>query len=179
LGSTGEALHALREQHLPQALQVLAQVLGNLLRVSVEIEYQPGWDKKIGLGQLLTQTWTQDCRRGFTGYGPHRADLLFLVEGRKARNILSRGESKLLTVAILIGLATILAQTISQTPVLLVDELASELDLQNRERFFSALKATGAQVFVTAVSDDLVCAPDWSQVLYYQVVHGELQKVLK
>ncbi len=176
LGTTGQALHLLRVQHLEKALVVLSEVFAQLLKIHVRIDYQPGWDTDIDLGNLLNTSWQQDFKRGFTGSGPHRADLGFFIENNNARHILSRGESKLLTVAVLIGMAKLLTQTIGQTPVLLVDELASELDHENRELFFNALKATGAQTFVTTVSDELVNAPGWSQTMYYQVVHGELRK---
>ncbi len=179
LGTTGQALHQLRAQHLVSALEVLSTVFENLLKIPINIEYKPGWDTGEDLAALLKSNWLSDSRRGYTSAGPHRADLVFLVDGSHAREILSRGESKLLTVGVLIGLSQLLAQTVGCTPLLLVDELASELDHENRARFFEALKATRAQVFVTTVSEALVSAPDWAQVLYYQVVHGELRKVLK
>jgi len=178
LGTTGKALHVLRVQHLNHALKVLTGVLANLLEIPVEIDYQPGWNTDEDLCNLLAMSWREDSRRGYTGVGPHRADLIFTTNGSKARQVLSRGEAKLLTVAVLIGLSRLLAQTIGRRPLLLVDELASELDHKNRILFFKALKDTGAQVFVTTVSEELVSAPDWSQVLYYRVVQGELQKVL-
>ena len=179
LGTSGQALHILRTQHMNHALKVLSSVLADLLEKPIEIEYYPGWNTEQDLSSLLARSWREDCRRGYTGAGPHRADLIFTTNGSKARQVLSRGESKLLVVAVLIGLSRLLAQTTGHRPLLLVDELASELDHKNRTLFFNALKDTGAQVFVTTVSEELVSAADWSQVLYYRVVLGELQKVLK
>ncbi len=179
LGKTGQDLHILRSRHLGHALKILTGVFTELLDIQVEIEYHPGWSTKEDLCSLLAMSWREDKRRGFTGAGPHRADLVFTTGGAKARQVLSRGESKLLTVAVLIGLSRILAQTIGRRPLLLVDELASELDHKNRALFFNALKGTGAQTFVTTVSEELVSAPDWTQVLYYRVVQGKLRKVLE
>lgn len=179
LGITGQAMHELRIRHIPDALQVLAGVLADLLEIPIRIEYQPGWNTDEELASVLANSWQQDCQRGYTSQGPQRADLVFWSAGSKARQVLSRGESKLLTVAILIGLSRLLARTIGRTPLLLVDELASELDHENRARFFNALKATGAQVFVTTVSEELVSAAGWGRVLFYQAVQGKLQEVLK
>ena len=179
LGTTGQNLHALRAGQLHGALEMLSKVLAELLDIPVSVEYQPGWKTEADLTQLLARTWEQDRIRGYTGVGPQRADLRFTVSGSNARHVLSRGESKLLSVAILIGLSRLLAEKTGRKPLLLIDELASELDQQNRARFFTTLKATGSQIFVTTVSDELVSAADWKRILYYRVIRGKLQTVLK
>ncbi len=94
-----------------------------------------------------------------------------------ARDVLSRGESKLLTVAVQVALARLLHEMVGTVPLILVDELASELDAANRELFFRALHETGAQTLVTTVDAALVTGVGGLQARMFKACKGELALV--
>jgi recombinational DNA repair ATPase RecF len=62
---------------------------------------------------------------------------------------------------------------------MLVDELASELDKENRSRFSGVLRDLGLQTFVTAVSDSLVSADGWNRVAHFVAEQGKVRQVLQ
>jgi len=176
LAEAGEALHAQRARFVAEILPVYGETLSELLPMAVDIEYRAGWDTAEGLAAALESGRATDRRRGFTGVGPHRADLRFRVDGAAAHQVFSRGEGKLFVVALVLAQGRFLRDTEGRRAVVLVDDLASELDEDSRSRFFAQLEALGAQSFVTTVSRDLVKGAHSQAV---RMFHVERAKPLK
>ena len=173
---TGEDLHQQRDRLLAGVLPFYAESLADLLPMAVEITYQAGWDTTLTLEQALAESTTRDRSRGFTGVGPHRADLRLRVEGSPAHQVLSRGEGKLFVVGLVLAQARFLRDRQGRRPLVLIDDLASELDEHSRGQFFLELQRLGAQSFITTVSRDLV-EPTAGEEL--RVFHVERCKPLK
>ncbi len=172
----GEGLHRQRDRFLEGILPVYAETLESLLSMVVDIRYQPGWDTARGLADALQEATATDRVRGFTGIGPHRADLRFSIHGAPVHQVLSRGEGKLFVVGLVLAQGRFLQDLQGRRPIVLVDDLASELDEDSRERFFGELRALGSQTFVTTVSRDLVESVDWEGL---RVFHVERAKPLE
>lgn len=149
-------LHALRQVHLQRILPRVSKLAGELARVEVSIHYRPGWDETVPLSQVLTTTLARDAARGYTGAGPHRADLELRVGALPAHQVLSRGEAKLVCVALWLALARDHQSQSGRAPVILIDDLAAELDPENRQRVLETLFELGFQSFVTSVSKRLL-----------------------
>ena len=179
MAESGALVHELRAGFLEGVLSSYQSYLGSLLDIETIIRYEPGWDPSDSLSDVLNSGWMEDAARGFTGKGPHRADLDFRVEGVKAERVLSRGESKLFVFAVMLAQAAHLQEATGRTPVVLVDELASELDDERRQRVFSALSDMKTQTLVTAVSRDLVETPAWLPEKLFHVEQGSIQEVLQ
>jgi DNA replication and repair protein RecF len=180
LAAAGAELGRHREEGLTPVLATLGEELSRLTDLQVELGYEPGWDARADLGRLLMDDWAADESRGFTGNGPHRADLRLRVGGRPARHVASRGESKLLAAGVLVSFAKVLGQRAgARKPLVLVDELASELDGANRERFSRALLDLGMQTFVTTVSEELLSRAGWARVQVFHMDRGEVVPVLQ
>ena len=96
--------------------------------VSVELRFQPGWDRKRALGEILTEGFERDLRQGFTGSGPQRADLRFRVDGQDAAERLSRGQKKLVVSALKLAQGALFHRQSRRACVYLIDDLPSELD---------------------------------------------------
>jgi DNA replication and repair protein RecF len=77
------------------------------------------------------------------------------VDGFAAHQTLSRGEAKLACIALWIAQARDHLLQSGRKPVVLIDDLAAELDPENRRRVFATLSELGCQSFVTSVSDRL------------------------
>lgn len=152
LQQAGEQLHRLRVHHLKDMLPGVASLIGELVSLKVSIHFEQGWDLSVDLGQALHRNTARDLARGHTTVGPHRADLGFTVAGERAQDRLSRGEAKLFCLGIWLAQAADVHGRTGRMPLILVDDLAAELDLDSRRKVSRALTALGAQSFVTGVS---------------------------
>lgn len=156
LEDTAERLHTLRQSHLQRILPRVSALASELAQLKVSIHYNPGWDATAGLSQGLATTLSRDLARGHTGIGPHRADLELRIDGVAADQMLSRGEAKLTCVALWLAQARDYECQSGRGPLVLMDDLAAELDSGNRRRVFRVLSEFGFQSFVTSISDSLV-----------------------
>jgi DNA replication and repair protein RecF len=98
-----------------------------------------------------------DLERGFTGHGPHRDELAFQRDGRELRSYGSQGEQRLALLALLLAERTVLAEQRSRTPLMLLDDVMSELDAERRELLAGELASGGQSVIATT---DLGHVPD-------------------
>jgi DNA replication and repair protein RecF len=178
LGQSGEAVHGLRERHLEAILPAFSRTVSELLSIPVAIRYRPGWSREVSLVEALTASVGTDLGRGFTGVGPHRADLRFSVEGTAAHQVLSRGEGKLFVAGLLLAQGMYLAGSQGRAPMVLVDDLASELDADSRGRFLALLQSLGSQILVTTVSRELLELRDWETVRVFHVERGKATKMV-
>ena len=151
LAIAGEQLTALRVRYLERALTAMEAVVAKLVGMPIEIRFYRGWDSTMSLSQACEHSLTRDRLRGYTQAGPHRADLRFTIDDRPLQHALSRGETKLFVTAVSVAQVRDLASIRGHPPVVLVDDLASELDSDSRGRCLAELQATGAQLFLTSV----------------------------
>ena len=148
---TGEKLTTQRIGYLASALPMMQEIVAKLVGMPIDIRFYQGWDSANSLAEACEHSLTRDRLRGYTQVGPHRADLRFTINGRPLQHFLSRGETKLFVTAVSVAQVRNLASILGQPPVVLVDDLASELDADSRARCLAELNATGAQIFLTAV----------------------------
>ena len=151
LGESGEQLAKLRHSCLGAWLMDTEFLMAELVGQQIKIVYQRGWDDARSLVAKLQETVSVDRQRGFTSRGPHRADLSMTVGGVPVHQALSRGEMKLCVIGLLLTQAMMLKQITGRVPLLLIDELASDLDQGNRQRILEAIVTLKAQAFVTAI----------------------------
>ena len=174
----GERVHEERSRFVDLFLPTLNATVSRLLPFKVALEYRPGWPADQSLEGALEASLSSDMDRGFTQVGPQRSDLAFVVDGIAARKLMSRGESKLFVAGIIVAQATHLMEATDLKPVILVDEVASELDEESRQRVFAALASINAQTFVTTVSRDLVDTGAWLPDAVFHVEQGIIRAVL-
>ncbi|HTN26010.1 MAG TPA: DNA replication and repair protein RecF, partial [Solirubrobacteraceae bacterium] len=90
-----------------------------------------------------------DLDRGFTGHGPHRDDIALLREGRELRAYGSQGEQRLSLLALLLAERETLAETRGAVPLMLLDDVMSELDPDRRGLLAELLRASGQSIITT------------------------------
>jgi len=117
----------------------------------VSLEYYPGW-KSDSLLDALSQSRKRDLEKGITSQGPHRADVLLTRAGRPIRYLLSRGEQKSFATALLLTQARMLAAS-GESPLVLLDDLASEFDQRHVVSVLESALECAGQVWVTGTSD--------------------------
>ena len=100
----------------------------------------------------LGERLEQDLARGFTGLGPHLHDVAVAAGGRDLRSFGSQGEQRLAVLSLLLAEADLIAERGASEPLLLFDDVLSELDPDRRQILASRLRRPGAQAFLTATS---------------------------
>jgi DNA replication and repair protein RecF len=101
------------------------------------------------LAEELAGRRESDLARGFTGHGPHRDDLALAREGRDLRPFGSQGEHRLALLALLLAERDVLSDARSAVPLLLLDDVMSELDAARRSRLAAELSGSGQSVVTT------------------------------
>jgi DNA replication and repair protein RecF len=97
----------------------------------------------------LQDRLASDLERGFSGHGPHRDELALLREGRELRVFGSQGEQRLALLALLLAERAVLAQERRRMPLMLLDDVMSELDPERRELLARELSAGGQSLIAT------------------------------
>src|SRR4051794_1191185 len=122
-----------------------AEALG--LDGGAELAYRPRSraERAEDLAAELAERVESDLERGFTGHGPHRDELVLRRAGRELRTYGSRGQQRLGLLALLLAERGVLAAERGAAPLMLLDDVTSELDALRRERLVEALREGGGQ----------------------------------
>lgn len=144
LGYARATLVARCQPMVAEAYEQLAGVLA-----PVELVYEPAW-RTVGLAQALATAREQDVRRGVSTVGPHRDDLVIGLNGLPARTHASQGEQRTLALALRLAAHRLIAERTDSTPVLVLDDVLSELDPERATALLSNLPP--GQVIITSAS---------------------------
>src|SRR5215469_6517996 len=101
--------------------------------------------------EALAASLSRDQTRQLTHPGPHRADVAVRLHGRPARDVLSRGQQKLVAAAMTVAQLRLLQDTTQMTPTLLLDDPAAELDGDRLQRFIDEVATLRCQLVVTSL----------------------------
>lgn len=116
---------------------------------SVHLRYAPSW-RASGLASALAAARTDDLRRQVTTVGPHRDDLEIELRGLPARTHASQGEQRTLALALRLGTHLLVTERTGMPPVLVLDDVFSELDPDRARALLQHLPA-GQVLLTTAV----------------------------
>jgi DNA replication and repair protein RecF len=123
------------------------------------------------LARELSERIEGDLERGFTGHGPHRDDIVLLLEGRDLRAYGSQGQQRLALLALLLAEREAIAAARPAPPVMLLDDVMSELDRDRRRALVDLLRASRAQSIITTTDLEHVPNADEDGVARL-AVHG-------
>lgn len=176
LSFSGARITVSRQAYLEQLQPFFTEYLALLLpEIKIEIKFSQGWDKSLSLDEYFLANRPKDLEQGFTQGGAQRADLRIYAEGFLAKEVLSRGQQKLVVSALKLAQAKLLQETTSKSCIFLIDDLAAELDAQHREVFCSLLEDLGNQCFITSVDADLVhCFKNKEELSVFHVEHNQV-----
>jgi len=106
----------------------------------------------------------QDIKLAKTHVGPHRDDLEIEVNGKSARSFGSQGQQRSCVLALKLAECRILEEGMKEPPVVLLDDVMSELDEGRRNYLLNHL--VGRQVFITCCDDDMIASLNGGKVFY-------------
>jgi DNA replication and repair protein RecF len=143
----------------------LARRLG--LPGACEVRYRPrsAATDEAGLAAELAERHAADLERGFTAHGPHRDEVQLLLDGAALRAYGSQGQQRSALLALLFAERELLAERRRRAPLMLLDDVMSELDAERRELLAELLRDGGQAVVTTTDAEHVPGARDDDTVL--------------
>ncbi len=163
LAEAGIALAADRTAAVALIAEHFARHAGELEltgEATVTYERRSAPTDAAALAQELADGLAADLARGYTTRGPHRDELLLARDGRPLRLYGSQGEQRLALLALLLAQRDALAAHRARPPLLLLDDVMSELDASRRTRLAAGLREGGQAVVTTT---ELEHVPGWDR----------------
>lgn len=153
----------------PRVEEAYRQLAGS--DAAVGLSYRPSWSPP-DLAAALADARRDDVRRGVTTVGPHRDDVLIELDGLPARTQASQGEQRTLALALRLAGHRLVAQRLDETPLLLLDDVLSELDPARAQALLDHLPP--GQVVITS-AQPLPASARTDRLLRFE--GGRLQEV--
>jgi DNA replication and repair protein RecF len=175
LARVGELIADSRRRFVESLLPYWRESVLALSGLEPELHYFKGWAQDVSLTEALVASRTRDESKRLTHPGPHRADVIVRMNGRPAREVLSRGQQKLVAVAMTLAQLNLLQEATRTTPTLLLDDPSAELDGDHLRRFIEQVMRLRSQLVLTSLhsESDLFGTPD----RVFHVEQGRVQPV--
>lgn len=175
-------VHEARQRHVSALAGKWRKLIGNLapMLADMEIELKPGWKRETTLARALEENLPQDRIMGNTRAGAHRDDLIIKIDGHKAQQVLSRGQQKLTALGLVLAQLDLWRDELIHQPVVLLDDLPSELDEEHSSRVLGWLAGLDLQIWISAVHwpEQFVEALKHHQTAMFHVEQGNVRRVL-
>jgi DNA replication and repair protein RecF len=183
-GLAAQVLHA-RLRYLAAMTTPFAEAFESITRsgLSTGVDYKcageiaPDGLELPDLEEILLEAFTSsrraDLARGATNLGPHRDVLQFRLAGQLAANFASQGQLRAMILAWKTAEMSLLAEAHEEAPILLLDDVSSELDPERNEYLFDFLRLRDNQCFITTTHPDYVLLT--SDRLDYRVENGIIE----
>jgi DNA replication and repair protein RecF len=158
LAREGIALMGNRAEAVDGLAEPFARLAGQLgLPGPAQLRYRPRSQATDagGLAAEFAERQSADLERGFTAHGPHRDELVLALDGAALRAYGSQGQQRAALLALLFAERELLAERRDRPPLMLLDDVMSELDSERRELLADLLRG-GGQAIVTATEADHV-----------------------
>lgn len=175
LAESGEKINSLRlsaVENMMIELNYLLKYNENFIFSNFSWKYYFGWSKEESLYSSLKRNFPRDAQYAFTSVGPHRSDLRLFFQGKDAKETLSRGQQKTLSLLLLMALASLHKKVLNETPVFLIDDLSSELDVNHRRHLMDQIVDFGGQILVTAVGEKDLIFPNAAAIRTFTLQEG-------
>ncbi len=154
----------------------------------VDLEYDPSGGKfplnydfgrenvRENLERLSYELKDEEIRRGMTLFGPQKDDLKILINGGIAKEYASQGQHKTLLISLKMAEFEYLKEMNRETPIVLFDDIFSELDADRVEKVLEVVRENKAQTFITATDRDLLMktANLTGDYGFYKIKDGEV-----
>ena len=171
VAALGTELDAARSEVVAALAPRFAERAAALGLVEAEVRYEA----EPVIAAALEARLDRDVLRGTTGIGPHLRDVAVTAGGRDLRGFGSQGEQRAAVLALVLAEGDLVADRRARPPLLLLDDVLSELDRSRRASLLASLPA-GGQTVVTATSADALPAGVVEPSLVLEVTPGEVRR---
>lgn len=173
----GEAVTAARHRYVEQwqaeTARAAAEFGFDVRLADLAIHLRQGWDRERPLAEALDRSRASDAERGFGQVGPQRSDIELRLDGRPASEA-SRGEQKRLVTALVGGQGRMLQAMAGHGPVLLLDDVVSELDADAVAGLMHGLQRLQWQILLTSVEANMPGVELHADARMFHVKHGRI-----
>jgi DNA replication and repair protein RecF len=143
------------ERILPEFLRSFARITAETRELGAAYR-AGGADEETALEAALRAGRERDRHRGSAGAGPHRDDVVIQLGSYDVRSDASQGEHRAITMALKMAELACIARARGVDPVLLLDDVSSELDLSRTALLFDFLRESPGQIFLTTTRPSLI-----------------------
>jgi DNA replication and repair protein RecF len=157
IAQAGAEIRQYRRRHveeLSREAAVAHGLIGDGEHLALGIDQADTGDDAQSLREGLEQTRIADIARGSTSLGPHRDDLSIWVDGRDARHFASQGQQRTAVIAIKLAGIPIGQRIFGKPPLLLLDDMLSDLDANRRQRLTDVVVSQAGQALLTCTEAD-------------------------
>ncbi len=167
------------QRHAAQAYLGLADEKEELLlkyRCNVAEEDRDGNEAiETEYRERLVKKRDMDIERGTTSVGPHRDDLIILVDGKPAREFASQGQQRTAAISLKIAEIGLMEEITGEAPVLLLDDVVAELDEKRRTKVFK-MATSSCQTLATATMLEDIPEMVRNNCAKYRVTSGRIER---
>jgi DNA replication and repair protein RecF len=157
----GAALVEARQETLALLLPSFQQAAARLGLADASLTYEGEAVSAVELESRLPR----DLERGVTGIGPHLHEMRVEAAGRDLRSFGSQGEQRIAVLALVLGESAVIAERSGAPPLVLLDDVLSELDGDRRRALAELISAGGQTVVTTTAAATLPAEPAQSLVV--------------
>ena len=118
------------------------------------VTFSKGWERSKKLEESFEDSLEKDKAIGYTSKGPHRMDITFQVNNKKAASNLSRGQLKILILLIFLTNIKLIKQITQRETLLMIDDLGSELDIKNLRSLIEQIILSENQIVLTGIEGE-------------------------
>lgn len=177
LSESGSKISEFRQSYVQELRAWLTEYLKKFGIIGqIGVEYKLGWSSDHSLPEALKAAMSQCQRFRTTTVGPHRGELAVSFDGVTARQIMSRGQQKLLVYALHFAQLALFEERNHERAIVLCDDLPAELDVEHRNSVLECLNGMKLQSFIT--SNAPIDFPTEADSAMFHVEHGEVQEVV-
>ena len=177
LARCGIALMRDRAQAVEEIAEPARRIGASLgIEAGLSVSYRPRSPAADAaeLAEELRERVDQDVERGFTGHGPHRDELGLSLGEHDLRAYGSQGQQRIALLALLLGEREAIANSRGAPPVMLLDDVMSELDDVRRRALVELLRAGGGQSVITTTDLEHVPGATEDGIVRLTVMHGRV-----
>lgn len=168
-------LDQLRQAYFKEWQVAFYQYLSILSDIECTINYYRGWrESGKTLDEILEEQFSSDCQRQYTQSGAHQADIRFKTDNATAKQGLSRGQQKI----ILIALKLAQGHLLEKNCIYLFDDITAELDIHHVQRLVRCLNEVKGQKMITVLdAEPFLSMLDSTEVQVYHLNQGMIGAV--
>jgi len=144
----------------------------------LEVIYKNHVDCDLFLDKLI-KSRNLDIMRGFTSVGIHKDDVEFKINDKAAKNYASQGQQRTAALSIKLAEIDLIKEERGQTPVLLLDDLLSELDATRQEYLMDKIKGLQSIITMTGAEGNFKKYISVEKAQTFKVEQGKLDKIHK
>ncbi|MCH9048491.1 MAG: DNA replication and repair protein RecF [Proteobacteria bacterium] len=175
MASTAEALSDMWRNYLICLQKYYKEVAGKRSYGNVVFSVRKDKYRANNFLEYLQATRQSDIKAGFTQQGPHKTDFEFKIQGKHVNTVFSGGQIKLFVTMLSITQAKLLKIEKGKTPIILVDDLTSELDKKTAAILLELLYEEKMQLFITTTELSKIHKSN-KDISLFHVEHGRVKK---